>query len=126
MLVLVIVIILALAIHSLVSETDQSSLSFSRYTKDLNTWTLRAIFEAMKRIESEQDEDIQYLLNAGIITKQTIEDRADNILFERGEFPAEQLTIDPRDFDKMIKMYEIKFRGASAEHIQYMINIIMK
>ena len=125
MLILAIVILVGLAIHSLTLE-NKPSLSFSRYTKDLNVWTLRAIFEAMKRYESEQDEDIQYLLNAGIVTKEMIEDRADNILFEGGEFPAEQLRIDPRDFDKMIKMYEIKFRGASPEHIQYMINIIMK
>lgn len=125
MLILVIVIIIALAIHSLISD-DDSSLSFSRYTKDLNIWTLRAIFEAMKQIEIEQDEDIQYLLNAGIITKEMIEDRADFIMFEIGEFPAEQMKIDPRDFDKMIKMYETKFRGVSNEHIQYMISILMK
>lgn len=125
MILLSFIIIAALAAYFLINE-ESSNFEFSRYTKQLNHDSLMALFRAMQQIEQEQDEDIQFLLNAGKITKKTIEDKADNIMFELGEFPAESLDIDVRDFDKLIKIYESTIRGASLEAVEWLTYRLMK
>lgn len=125
MILLSFIIIAALAAYFLINE-ESSNFEFSRYTKQLNHDSLMALFRAMQQIEQEQDEDIQFLLNAGKITKKTIEDKADNIMFELGEFPAESLDIDVRDFDKLIKIYESTIRGASLEAVEWLAYRLMK
>ena len=125
MILLSFIIIAALAAYFLINE-ESSNFEFSRYTKQLNHDSLMALFRAMQQIEQEQDEDIQFLLNAGKITKKTIEDKADNIMFELGEFPAESLDIDVRDFDKLIKIYESIIRGASLEAVEWLTYRLMK
>jgi hypothetical protein len=125
MILLSFIIIAALAAYFLINE-ESSNFEFSRYTKQLNHDSLMALFRAMQQIEQEQDEDIQFLLNAGKITKKTIEDKADNIMFELGEFPAESLDIDVRDFDKLIKIYESTIRGASLDAIEWLTYRLIK
>jgi len=105
---------------------EQPPMLMSKYSSVINHDIVIALFEAMKRIESREDEDIQYLINQGKITKAMIEQEADQILFELGEFPAETLCLDGRDFAKLVTIYDTKMRGATTDQVQWLLNTIFK
>lgn len=104
-------------------EEDQP-IKISKYSRVINHDVTLAIFEAMKRIEEREDEDIQYLINQGKVTKDIIEQDADKIMFQRGEFPAEMTCLDGRDFAKLVVVYQENVRGASQDQISWMLNSI--
>ena len=104
-------------------EEDQP-IKISKYSRVINHDVTLAIFEAMKRIEEREDEDIQYLINQGKVTKDIIEQDADKIMFQRGEFPAEMTCLDGRDFAKLVVVYQENVRGASQDQIPWMLNSI--
>jgi len=105
---------------------EQPPMLMSKYSSVINHDIVIALFEAMKRIENREDDDIQYLINQGKITKAMIEREADQILFELGEFPAEILCLDGRDFAKLVTIYDTKMRGATKEQVQWLLNTIFK
>jgi len=105
---------------------EQPPMLVSKYSSVINHDIVIALFEAMKRIENREDDDIQYLINQGKITKAMIEREADQILFELGEFPAEILCLDGRDFAKLVTIYDTKMRGATKEQVQWLLNTIFK
>jgi hypothetical protein len=105
---------------------EQPPMLMSKYSTVINHDIVIALFEAMKRIENREDDDIQYLINQGKITKAMIEQEADQILFELGEFPAEVLCLDGRDFAKLVTIYDTKMRGATKEQVQWLLNTIFK
>ena len=73
-------------------------------------------------IKIVQKEEFQYLLNQGKITKEIIEQDADDIMFQLGEFPAEMTCLDSRDFAKLVVVYEENVRGASQDQITWLLN----
>jgi len=105
---------------------EEPPMLMSKYSTVINHDIVIALFEAMKRIENREDDDIQYLINQGKITKAMIEREADQILFELGEFPAEILCLDGRDFAKLVTIYDTKMRGATKEQVQWLLNTIFK
>jgi len=105
---------------------EQPPMTMSKYSSVINHDIVLALFEAMKRIELREDEDIQYLINQGKITKDMIEKEADQVLFELGEFPADSLCLDGRDFAKLVTIYDSKMRGATKEQTQWLLNTIFK
>jgi len=104
-------------------EEDQP-IKISKYSRVINHDITLAIFEAMKRIEEREDEDIQYLINQGKVTKDIIEQDADKIMFQRGEFPAEMTCLDGRDFAKLVVVYQENMRGATQDQMTWMLNSI--
>jgi hypothetical protein len=105
---------------------EQPPMLVSKYSSVINHDIVIALFEAMKRIENREDDDIQYLINQGKITKAMIEREADQILFELGEFPAESLCLDGRDFAKLVTIYDNDMRGATKEQVQWLLSSMFK
>lgn len=105
---------------------EQPPMLVSKYSSVINHDIVIALFEAMKRIENREDDDIQYLINQGKITKAMIEREADQILFELGEFPAEALCLDGRDFAKLVTIYDNDMRGATKEQVQWLLTSMFK
>lgn len=119
-------IIAVLIIAILFMLEEKEPITISKYSRVINHDVTLAIFEAMKRIEEKEDEDIQYLLNQGKITKESIESNADNILFEKGEFPAETTCLDGRDFAKLVVVYENNVRGATQDQVRWLLTSIYR
>jgi len=117
-------IILILIFVILFMWEEEQPIKISKYSRVINHDVTLAIFEAMKRIEEREDEDIQYLINQGKVTKDIIEQDADKIMFQRGEFPAEMTCLDGRDFAKLVVVYQENVRGASQDQISWMLNSI--
>ena len=117
------IILILICVILFMWEEDQP-LKISKYSRVINHNVTLAIFEAMKRIEEREDEDIQYLINQGKVTKDIIEQDADKIMFQRGEFPAEMTCLDGRDFAKLVVVYQENVRGASQDQISWMLNSI--
>jgi hypothetical protein len=105
---------------------EQPPMLVSKYSSVINHDIVIALFEAMKRIENREDDDIQYLINQGKITKAMIEREADQILFELGEFPAESLCLDGRDFAKLVTIYDNDMRGATKEQVQWLLSSMFR
>ena len=120
------VIIAVLILVILMMWEEEEPIKISKYSRVINHDVTMAIFQAMKRIEEREDENIQYLLNQGKITKESIEQDADDIMFQLGEFPAEMTCLDGRDFAKLVVVYEENVRGASQEQISWMLNSIFQ
>ena len=118
------VIIAALILVILMMWEEEEPIKISKYSRVINHDVTLAIFQAMKRIEQREEQDIQYLLNQGKITKEIIEQDADNIMFQLGEFPAEMTCLDSRDFAKLVVVYEENVRGASQEQVAWLLNSI--
>ncbi len=119
-------IIAVLIIAILFMWEEKEPITISKYSRVINHDITLAIFEAMKRIEEREDEDIQYLLNQGKITKEYIESCADNILFELGEFPAETTCLDGRDFAKLVVVYQEDVRGATEDQVRWLLTSIYR
>lgn len=119
------IILILICVILFMWEEDQP-IKISKYSRVINHDVTLSIFEAMKRIEQREDEDIQYLLNQGKVTKESIEKDADNIMFQRGEFPAEMTCLDGRDFAKLVVVYQNNVRGASQEQVAWLLNSIFQ
>ena len=117
------IILILICVILFMWEEDQP-IKISKYSRVINHDITLAIFEAMKRIEEREDEDIQYLLNQGKVSKDTIEQDADDIMFQRGEFPAEMTCLDGRDFAKLVVVYQENMRGATQDQMTWMLNSI--
>lgn len=124
MLVLLIIVLIALAIMSI--NTSDGAIRVSKYSEQLHHDTIIALFKTMESIEQSYDEDIQHLINMGSFDKSSIEKKADNYLFQLGEFPANELCLDPRDFAHLINVYSEMARGASDEQINYIIHTLYR
>ena len=105
---------------------EEEPIKISKYSRVINHDVTMAIFQAMKRIEQREEQDIQYLLNQGKITKEIIEQDADEIMFQLGEFPAEMTCLDGRDFAKLVIVYEENVRGASQEQVAWLLHSIFQ
>tara|TARA_Y100001937_G_scaffold125079_2_gene191080 strand:- start:996 stop:1385 length:390 start_codon:yes stop_codon:yes gene_type:complete len=97
--------------------TNEEHVTVSMHSDILNDRTLRALFKAMQQIEKSRGHDLQFLINAGVVDKVQIETLADSIMFNQGEFPGEQLFVDPQDFARLITVYD-KFIGPDADDHQ--------
>lgn len=97
--------------------TQKEYIEVSMHSDILNDSTLRALFKAMQNIEKSRGHDLQFLINAGVVHKTMIESHADSIMFDLGEFPAEQLIIDPQDFARLVVVYD-QFIGPDASDDQ--------
>ena len=111
------VVCVLVAILTINVFTNEEHVTISMHSDILNDRTLRALFKAMQQIEKSRGHELQFLINAGVVDKLQIETLADSIMFNQGEFPGEQLFVDPQDFARLITVYD-KFIGPDASDDQ--------
>ena len=120
MLILLIVCLVAAAAYQLV--TLEEPITVSTHTKQFNRVTLLAIFRALQSIEKQHNRDIQFLINAGVVSKSDIEATADKIMMDWQEFTTENLYIDAQDFARLINVYTKLLKDANDLQIKYVID----
>lgn len=120
MLILLIVCLVGAAAYQLV--TLEEPITVSTHTKQFNRVTLLAIFRALQSIEKQHKRDIQFLINAGVVSKSDIEATADKIMIEWQEFTTENLYIDAQDFARLINVHTKLLKGANDLQIKYVID----
>tara|TARA_R100000734_G_C3216024_1_gene29331 strand:- start:66 stop:455 length:390 start_codon:yes stop_codon:yes gene_type:complete len=103
--------------------TEDEHITISKHSDILNDRTLKALFQAMQTIEVSRGHSLQFLINAGAVCKEQVEQHADSIMFNQGEFPAEELVVDPQDFARLINVYN-QFIGPDAT--DHKITVVIK
>tara|TARA_Y100001972_G_C7559719_1_gene281158 strand:+ start:270 stop:644 length:375 start_codon:yes stop_codon:yes gene_type:complete len=122
MLILLIVCLIAAAVYQLAALEEP--ITVSTHTKQFNRITLLAIFRALQSIEKQYDKDIQFLINAGVVSKSDIEIEADKIMIQWQEFTTEKLCIDAQDFARLINVHTKLLKNANDLQIKYVIDIM--
>lgn len=123
MMILFIIAVLAIMLF-IFNSIDEKPIVISKHTKYLNVDIVCSILRSIQYFEKQKGEDIQYLLNTQSITKEMIESYADNLLFQAGEFPAESLTLDSRDFARLIDLHMDLLQGATDSEIRSFIKTL--
>lgn len=113
-----------LAICYVLHSVNDNHIEVSKHTPNLTHDMVYAVLKSCSNFEKQFDRDVQFLLNSGYVTKADIEREADNILFLWGEFPANQLEIDPRDFARLIKIHSEMLQGANDLQIKYLVHTL--
>jgi hypothetical protein len=117
-------ITIILLITLIMRSGDDPVLEISRHSEQLNAGTLLAIFQTMRNIENREKEDIQFLINSGLMTKEKIEQEADDLCFSRGEFPAESLMLEPKDFARLVNVYQHMIKNYSDKQVSHFISTL--
>lgn len=120
------ILIFLLAISIIFHSVNDKTLEISRYTDNLNDEMIFAVLKAFQSIEAETRKDLQYLINAEMITKTEIQKAADEILISSGEFTVDPLDIDPRDFDRLVRLHDQILKDSSDLQIRYIIHTLFK
>lgn len=118
------VLVVLLAIYLVFQNVKDSHIEVSRHTENLTNDMIFAIFKSFKQFEEMHQNNIQFLLNNNIVSKEQIEKEADNIMFSFGEFPANQLEIDPRDFHRLVKIHHEFLKEANDLQIKFLISTL--
>lgn len=105
-------------------KVEDNPIIISKHTKYLNIDMVCSILQSIKHFEEVYQNNIQFLLNSSVVTKEDIENYADNLLFQLGEFPADTLKIDNRDFARLITLHMDLLQGASDSEIRSFIKTI--
>lgn len=105
-------------------KVEDNPIIISKHTKYLNIDMICSILQSIKHFEEVYQNNIQFLLNSSVVTKEDIENYADNLLFQLGEFPANTLKIDNRDFARLITLHMDLLQGASDSEIRSFIKTI--
>ena len=120
------ILVFLLAISIIFHSVNEKTLEVSRYTDNLNSEMIFAVLKAFQTIEAETRKDLQYLINAEMITKSEIQKAADEILISTGEFTVDPLDIDPRDFDRLVRLHDQILKNSSDLQIRYIIHTLFK
>ena len=120
------ILVFLLAISIIFYSVNDKTLEISRYTNNLNNDMIFAVLKAFQSIEAETRKDLQYLINAEMITKTEIQKTADEILISSGEFTIDPLDIDPRDFDRLVRLHDQILKNSSDLQIRYIIHTLFK
>ena len=120
------ILVFLLAISIIFHSVNEKTLEVSRYTDNLNGEMIFAVLKAFQTIEAETCKDLQYLINAEMITKTEIQKAADEILISTGEFTIDPLDIDPRDFDRLVRLHDQILKDSSDLQIRYIIHTLFK
>ena len=120
------ILVFLLAISIIFHSVNDKTLEVSRYTDNLNGEMIFAVLKAFQTIEAETRKDLQYLINAEMITKTEIQKAADEILISFGEFTIDPLDIDPRDFDRLVRLHDQILKDSSDLQIRYIIHTLFK
>jgi hypothetical protein len=105
-------------------KVEDNPIIISKHTKYLNIDMVCSILQSIKHFEEVYQNNIQFLLNSSVVTKEDIENYADNLLFQLGEFPADTLKIDNRDFARLVTLHMDLLQGASDSEIRSFIKTI--
>ena len=105
-------------------KVEDNPIIISKHTKYLNIDMICSILQSIKHFEEVYQNNIQFLLNSSVVTKKDIENYADNLLFQLGEFPADTLKIDNRDFARLITLHMDLLQDASDSEIRSFIKTI--
>ena len=105
-------------------KVEDNPIIISKHTKYLNIDMICSILQSIKHFEEVYQNNIQFLLNSSVVTKEDIENYADNLLFQLGEFPADTLKIDNRDFARLVTLHMDLLQGASDSEIRSFIKTI--
>ena len=120
------ILVFLLAISIIFHSVNDKTLEVSQHTNNLNDDMIFAVLKAFQTIEAETRKDLQYLINAEMITKTEIQKAADKILFQYGEFTIDPLDIDPRDFDRLVRLHDQILKNSSDLQIRYIIHTLFK
>tara|TARA_R100000664_G_C2690158_1_gene94590 strand:+ start:198 stop:578 length:381 start_codon:yes stop_codon:yes gene_type:complete len=120
------ILVFLLAISIIFHSVNDKTLEVSRHTNNLNNDMIFAVLKAFQTIEAETRQDLQYLINAEMITKTEIQKAADEILISTGEFTIDPLDIDPRDFDRLVRLHDQILKDSSDLQIRYIIHTLFK
>ena len=123
MMILFIIAVLAIMLF-IFNSIDEKTIVISKHTKYLNVDIVCSLLRSIQHFEKQKGRDIQYLLNTQSITKEMIESYADNLLFQSGEFPAESLILDNRDFARLIDLHMDLLQGATDSEIRSFIKTL--
>ena len=113
-----------LAICYILHTVNDNPIEVSKHTENLTQDMVYAVLKSCSTFSRQHNKGIQFLLNSGEVTKQDIEREADNLLFIWGEFPANQLEIDPRDFHRLIKIHTDMLNDANDLQIKYLVSTL--
>lgn len=113
-----------IAICYILRTVNDNPIEISRHTENLTNDMVFAVLKACSTFQKQYNQDIQFLLNSGALTKKDIEREADELLFAWGEFPANELQIDPRDFHRLIKIHTDMLQNANDLQIKYLVSTL--
>ena len=94
----------------------------------INELSLYALWLAFKELEQVNQLTIDELMISSIVSQSAVCRKADEIMFQLGEFPAEEFTLSPIDFDRLQKYYSsMNLNSVSGEtlrdHVHLLTNI---
>jgi len=104
------------------NSIDEKYITITKHTKYLNADIVYSVLRAIQHFEEKKGVGIQYLLNSQAVTKAMIEDYADNLLFELGEFPSNSITLDNRDFASLIDLHIDLLQGVAKSEVLKFVN----
>ena len=113
-----------IAICYILRTVNDNPIEISRHTENLTNDMVFAVLKTCSTLQKQYNQDIQFLLNSGALTKKDIEREADELLFTWGEFPATELKIDPRDFHRLIKIHTDMLQDANDLQIKYLVSTL--
>lgn len=91
----------------------------------INELSLYALWLAFKELELINQLTIDELMSSSIISQAAVCRKADEIMFTLGEFPAEEFTLSPTDFDRLQKYYSsMELRRVSGETLRAHVGIL--
>jgi hypothetical protein len=104
------------------NSIDEKYITITKHTKYLNADIVYSVLRSIQHFEEKKGLGIQYLLNSQAITKAMIEDYADNLLFELGEFPSNSIKLDNRDFASLIDLHIDLLQGVAKSEVLKFVN----
>ena len=91
----------------------------------INEVTLYALWLAFRELEKINQLTIDQIMNHSIVSQSAVCRKADSIMFGLGEFPAEELTLSPIDFDRLQNYYtDMNLHSVSGETLRDHVHLI--
>ena len=91
----------------------------------INELSLYALWLAFRELEQVNQLTIDQIMNSSIVSQSAVCRKADEIMFTLGEFPAEEFTLSPCDFDRLQKYYSsMELRRVSGETLRAHVGIL--
>lgn len=91
----------------------------------INEVTLYALWLAFRELENVNQLTIDQIMNHSIVSQSAVCRKADSIMFGLGEFPAEELTLSPCDFDRLQNYYtSMNLNSVSGETLRDHVHLI--
>lgn len=124
---LILIILLACGVLAAIAgwfDEDQPRIAGVKKNQ-INELSLYALWLAFRELEQVNQLTIDELMSSSIISQSAVCRKADEIMFQLGEFPAEEFTLSPCDFDRLQKYYSsMELRRVSGETLRAHVGIL--